>query len=162
MHFLRLLPPPPPPSFLVAIRAPAFSYRNFFNSTSSLSGNGGTWKHHTTSLSFHPYSQVVGVYERVVTTKEELQKFYDECLQNRSTTSTKMNDRWVTSRFPLCCDWVMPTGSHCKRYVLCLLSYVSVFWSAPQCERSSFTSTCYCWQRVPGAEALNLHFHTAL
>ncbi|MEW5319130.1 MAG: hypothetical protein WDW38_010300 [Sanguina aurantia] len=36
--------------------------------------------------------EVVGVYEREVKTKEELQKFYDECLQNRSTTSTKMND----------------------------------------------------------------------
>lgn len=37
--------------------------------------------------------QVVGVKEQVVTNSEELRKFFDECMENRSTSSTKLNDR---------------------------------------------------------------------
>lgn len=37
--------------------------------------------------------QVVGANERKVTSAKELAKFYDDCMINRSTGSTKLNDR---------------------------------------------------------------------
>ena len=37
--------------------------------------------------------QVVGVKEVKCETAEDLTKFYSECMENRSTTSTKLNDR---------------------------------------------------------------------
>lgn len=33
------------------------------------------------------------MYERVVNTSDELKRFFDDCMDNRSTSSTKLNDR---------------------------------------------------------------------
>ncbi|GAX73057.1 hypothetical protein CEUSTIGMA_g510.t1 [Chlamydomonas eustigma] len=37
--------------------------------------------------------EVIGVKEMKCETADDLKKFYDECMENRSTTSTKLNDR---------------------------------------------------------------------
>lgn len=39
-------------------------------------------------------AQVVGVTERSVNSADELLAFFDTCMDNRSTSSTKLNDRW--------------------------------------------------------------------
>lgn len=45
--------------------------------------------------------QVVGITERVVSSVAELQAFFDQCTENRATSSTKLNDRRARAR-PAC------------------------------------------------------------
>lgn len=40
-----------------------------------------------------PLLQVIGITEQRCETAEDLKRFYDDCMENRSTSSTKLNDR---------------------------------------------------------------------